>query len=164
MNSYYLSIIWIHTPTLTYEVILSLSYEFISFVDDMNSYTYLSYEFIYYFNDMNSYFLFIHHVNSYILFQSIPTTLTILQMESSIPENCIVASVSNLLRLTSGLNCWTSNFVMTHGDQSIDVFSAAQGALSSSPSGTYPHQIIQCPCTKYYFDDFFLVLMRRIYW
>jgi hypothetical protein len=34
--------------------------------------------------------------------------------------------------------------MVPHGDQSIDVSSAAQGALSSSPlSGTSPHQTIQ---------------------
>jgi hypothetical protein len=51
------------------------------------------------------------------------------------------------------LNTWTSKFVITHGDQSIDVSCAAQGALSSSPSGVYPDQIIQYPFTKYYFDE-----------
>ena len=39
MNSYYSSIIWIHTSTL--------SYEFISFINNMNSYSSLSYEFIF---------------------------------------------------------------------------------------------------------------------
>jgi hypothetical protein len=43
--------------------------------------------------------------------------------------------------------------VITHGDQSIDVSCAAQGALSSSPSGIYPDQNIQYPCTKYSFDE-----------
>ena len=57
-HSLLLSMVWIHTHTL--------SYEFISFVNDMNSYPYLSYKFIYYFNDMNSYFSFIHHMNSFI--------------------------------------------------------------------------------------------------
>ena len=74
-------------------------------------------------------------------------------MASSIPENCMVATVNNLLRLTSDLNSWTSKFVITNGDQSIDVSSAAQGALSSSPSGVYPHQNIPYPCTKYYLDE-----------
>ena len=37
-------------------------------------------------------------------------------------DNRIVASVNNLLRLTSDLNSWTSKFVITHGDQSIDVW------------------------------------------
>jgi hypothetical protein len=196
--------IWIHTPTLTYEFISSLSYEFISFVNDMNScvrrnmdsvaicmfnmdnfllnqkglvlmsilpkkivqhaycasqhaycdwihiasntYTYLLYEFIYYFNDMNSYFLFIHHVNSYIPVNPHHTDY--------FTNGIVYSSVNNLLCLTSDLNSWTSNFVMTHGDQSIDVSSAAQGTLSSSPSGIYPHQIIQYPCTKYYVDFF----------
>jgi len=41
----------------------------------------------------------------------------------------------------------------SHGDQSIDVSSAAQGALSSSPSGVYPHQNIEYPFTKYHFDE-----------
>ena len=75
-------------------------------------------------------------------------------MATSIPENCIVASVNNLVCLTSDLNSWTSNFLVTHGDQSIDVSSAAQGALlSSPPSGVYPQQNIQYPCTKFYFDE-----------
>ena len=80
-------------------------------------------------------------------------------------DNRIVASVNNLLRLTSDLNSWTSKFVITHGDQSIDVSSAAQGALSSSPSGIHPHQNIPYPSTKYCFDDIFLgELKLRIYW
>jgi len=52
------------------------------------------------------------------------------------------------------MNTWTSNFVVPHGDQSIDVSSAAQGALfSSPPSGGLPHQTMQHPCAKYYFDN-----------
>ena len=44
--------------------------------------------------------------------------------------------------------------MVPHGDQSIDVSSAAQGALSSSPlSGVFPHQTMPYPCAKYYFDD-----------
>ncbi len=43
--------------------------------------------------------------------------------------------------------------MITHGDQSIDVSCAAQGALSSSPFVIYPDQNIQYPCTKYYFDE-----------
>jgi hypothetical protein len=53
------------------------------------------------------------------------------------------------------LNSWTSKFVISHGDQSIDVFSAAQGDLSSCPSGIHPHQNIPYPSTKYWFDDNF---------
>ena len=72
-------------------------------------------------------------------------------LESYITENRIETSVSKLLRLTSDLKTWTSNFVVPHGDQSS---SAAQGALSSSPpSGAFPHQNIQYPCTKYNFDE-----------
>ncbi len=90
---------------------------------------------------------------------------SIVHLESYITENCIETSVNKLLRLTSDVNTWTSNFVVPHGDQSIDVPSAAQGALSSSPlSGAFPHQTMQYPCTKYYFDDdHFLVLTVRIY-
>jgi hypothetical protein len=74
-------------------------------------------------------------------------------MELSIPDNRIVVSVNNLLPLTSDLNSWTSKFVITHGDQSIDAPCAALGALFSSPSGVYPVQNIQYPCTKYSFDE-----------
>ena len=110
------------------------------------------YEFISFVNDINSYFssmIWIHIC----IFQSIPTTLTILPMASPIPENCMVASINNLLRLSFDLNSWTSKFLITHGDQSIDVSSAAQWALSSSPSGVYRHQNIPYPWTKYFFDD-----------
>ncbi len=55
-------------------------------------------------------------MNSYLrIFQSI------VHLELYIPENHIVASVFNLFRLTSDLNSWTSNFLVTHGDQYIDV-------------------------------------------
>ena len=64
-----------------------------------------------------------------------------------------MASVNILLCLASDLNTWSSEFVISHGDQSIDVSSAAQGALYSSPSGVYPHQNIEYPLTKYHFDE-----------
>jgi hypothetical protein len=88
-------------------------------------------------------------MNSYFrIFQSI------VHHESYITENRIETSVSTHLRITSELNSWTSNFVVPHGDQSIDVSSAAQRALSSSPlSGAFSHQTIQYPCAKYYFDE-----------
>ena len=85
--------------------------------------------------------------------QTIPTTLTISEIESPISDNRILVSVKNLLRLTSDLNTWTSKFVVTHSETSIDVSCAAQGALSSSPSGIYPPQNIPYPFTKYYFDE-----------
>jgi hypothetical protein len=60
-------------------------------------------------------------MNSYLrIFQSI-----VHLAESYITENRIETSVSKLLCLTSDLNTWTSNFVVHHGDQSIDVSSAA---------------------------------------
>ena len=61
------------------------------------------------------------------------------EFESDIQENHIEATVSNLLRLTSNLNTWTSNFVVTHGDQSIDVSSAAQGPSSFLPQLAHSH-------------------------
>ena len=86
-------------------------------------------------------------------------------MESFLPENCTVASVNILLRLASDLNTWSSKFMISHGDQSIDLSSAAQGALSSSPSRIYPHQNIEYPLAKYHFDEhIFLGLKLRIYW
>ena len=113
---------------------------------------------------MNSYFSF-QSSCEFCTFQSIPTTLTILQMASSTPENRMVATVNNPLHLTSDLNSWTSKFVIANGDQSIDVSSAAQGALSSSPSGVYPHQNIPYPCTKYYFDEnIFFGIDAKVYW
>ncbi len=82
-------------------------------------------------------------MNSY--FSDNPHYTDNIRIESSTPENCIVVSVNKLLRLTLDLNTWTSKFVITHVDQSIDVSCAAQGALSSSPSGIYPDQNIQYP-------------------
>ncbi len=86
-------------------------------------------------------------------------------MESLLPENQIVGSVNILLRLASDLNTWSLKFLISHGDQSIDLSSAAQGALSSSPSRIYPHQNIEYPLAKYHFDEhIFLGLKLRIYW
>ena len=85
--------------------------------------------------------------------QSIPNTRTILQTATSIPENRMVTSINNLLRLTSDLNSWSSNMVISHRDQSLDISSAAQGSLSSTPIGVFPLQNIPYPGTKYCFDD-----------
>jgi hypothetical protein len=41
------------------------------------------------------------------------------------------------------LNTWTSKFVVTHGDKSIDVSSAAKGHISAFPSGISPTQRIE---------------------
>jgi hypothetical protein len=71
----------------------------------------------------------------------------------SIPENRMVTSINNLLRLTSDLNSWSSKMVISHGDQSLDISSAAQGALSSTPIGVFPIQNIPYPGTKYSFDE-----------
>jgi hypothetical protein len=85
--------------------------------------------------------------------QSIPNTRTILQTSTSIPENRMVSSINNLLRLTSDLNSWSSKMVISHGDQSLDISSAAQGSLSSTPIGVFPLQNIPYPGTKYCFDE-----------
>ena len=87
--------------------------------------------------------------------QSIPNTRIILQTATSIPEHRTVKSINNLLRLTSDLNSWSSNMVISHGDQSLDISSAAQGALSSPPIGVFPLQNIPYPGTKYCFDENF---------
>jgi len=139
-------LLWSHTSTLTYEFI-----SFTTPLDHVNSYP--------------SSMIWIHnqlyHMNSYLssmiwihicMLQSIPTTRTILQTASSIPKNCMVSSINNLLRLTSDLNSWMSKLVITHGDQSLDISSAAQGSSSSSPIGVFPPQNTPYPCTKCCFD------------
>ncbi len=57
-------------------------------------------------------------MNSYLhIFQSV-----VRLAESYTTENRIETSVSKLLHLTSDLlNTWTSNFVVPHGDQSIEL-------------------------------------------
>ena len=87
------------------------------------------------------------------MLQTIPNTRTILQTATSIPDNRMVTSVNNLLCLTSDLNSWTSKMVISHGDESLDISSAAQGSLSSTPIGVFPLQNIPYPGTKYCFDE-----------
>jgi hypothetical protein len=80
----------------------------------------------------------------------------------NVPENCIEASINKILRMSSDLNTWTSKFVVTHGDKSIDVSLAAKGKISSFPSGISPTQRIEYSSTKYCFDEnLFFVLMLR---
>jgi len=43
--------------------------------------------------------------------------------------------------------------VISHGGQSLDISSAAQGSLSSTPIGVFPPQNISYPGTKYCFDE-----------
>jgi hypothetical protein len=99
-------------------------------------------------------------MNSYLrIFQSI------VHLESHIPENRIVASVFNLLRLTSDLNTWTYNFVVTHSDQSIDVSLLLKGLYLLLPHLAHSHTkkfnipVQSIILTKIYF----LVLMLKIY-
>ncbi len=80
----------------------------------------------------------------------------------SVQENCIEASMNKNLHMSSDLNTWTSKFVVTHGDKSIDVSSAAQGYISTFPFGISPTQKIEYSWTKYCFDEnLFFVLMLR---
>jgi hypothetical protein len=80
----------------------------------------------------------------------------------NVPENCIEASINKILHKSSDLNTWTSKFVVTHGDKSIDVSLAAKGHISSFPSGISPTQKNEYSWTKYCFDEnLFLVLMLR---
>jgi hypothetical protein len=53
--------------------------------------------------------------------------LTTNTSDDSVQENCIEASMNKILPMSSDLNTWTSTFVVTHGDKSIDVSLAAQG-------------------------------------
>jgi hypothetical protein len=131
MNSYFNANIWIHIIHCSPQ-----SYEFISFVNDMNSYS----------SSMIWIHIQLYHMNSYLssmiwihirMVQSIPNTRTILQMATSIHENRMVTSINNLLRLTSDLNSWSSKMVISHGDQSLDISSAAQGSLSSTPIAVF---------------------------
>ncbi len=80
-------------------------------------------------------------------------------------DNCIVASVNNLLRLTSDLNSWTPKFVITHGDQSIDVSSAAQGLYLLLPLAYIHTKIFHIPLPNIVLMIiFFGESMLRIYW
>jgi hypothetical protein len=80
----------------------------------------------------------------------------------NVPENCIEASINKILCMSSDLNTWTSKFVVTHGDKSIGVSLAAQGHISSFPSGISPTQRIEYSLTKYCFDEnLFFVLMLK---
>ncbi len=74
-------------------------------------------------------------------------------MATSFPENRMVTSINNLLRLTSDLNSWSSKMVISHGDQSLDISSAAQGSLSFTPIGVFPLKNIPFPGTNYCFDE-----------
>ena len=74
-------------------------------------------------------------------------------MIESQTDNRIVASVKNLLRLTSDMNSWSSKFMVTHGNTVIDVSSAAQ-SLPSAPYGICPPQTISSSKKScYYFDE-----------
>jgi hypothetical protein len=61
----------------------------------------------------------------------------------NVPENQIKASINKILCMSSDLNTWTSKFVVTHGDKSINVSLAAKGHISSFPSGISPTQRIE---------------------
>jgi hypothetical protein len=80
----------------------------------------------------------------------------------NVPENCIEASINKIFCMSSDLNTWSSKFVVTYGDKSINVSLAATGHISSFPSGISPTQRIEYSSTKYCFDEnLFFVLMLR---
>jgi hypothetical protein len=74
--------------------------------------------------------------------------LTTNTSDDSVQENCIEASMSKILCMSSDLNTWTSKFVVTHGDKSIDVSLAAQGCISTFPFEISPTQKIEYSWTK----------------
>ncbi len=115
--------------------ILLLTYEFIPFL--------FVYEFIYSHLCLNSYTITIA-VAPYDCYNMLTTNTS----DDSVQENCIEASMSKILCMSSDLNTWTSKFVVTHGDKSIDVSLAAQGCISTFPFEISPTQKIEYSWTK----------------
>ncbi len=143
-------IVWIHTPTPAYEFISFVWIQIFKSIPATPTITHMEssighspsvtvhYELPYSwekkFDPCGRAFYIDHNTKSTTLERPLPPIEDHCKQNDA-TDNCIVASVNNLLRLTSDLNGWTSKFVITHGDHSIDVSSAAQGDLSSSPSG-----------------------------
>ena len=70
--------------------------------------------------------------------------------ESS-PSNHLSGLSSNLHRLTADLKSWSSKFVVMHGDQLLDISSAAHGPESIFPCGIHS-QTLPYPQASYCFD------------
>ena len=99
-------------------------------------------------------------MNSFLrIFQSI------VHIELYITENRIETSVSKLLRLTSDLNTWTSNFVVPHSDQSIDVSPLLKGLYLLLHYLAHSHtKLCNIPVQSIILTRiFFFVWMVRIY-
>jgi hypothetical protein len=79
--------------------------------------------------------------------------LTTNTSDDSAEENRIEASMNKILCMSFDLNTWTSKFVVTHGDKSIDVSLAAQGYISTFPFEISPTQQIEYSWTNYCFDE-----------
>ncbi len=59
-----------------------------------------------------------------------------------LPPNSIVSLRQKIVHLTENLNSWSSTMIVPHGDQYVDISSAAQGFLSTAPAGIFPPQEI----------------------
>jgi hypothetical protein len=79
-----------------------------------------------------------------------PPITSAMSTESS-PSNHLLGLSSNLLRLTAELKSWSSKFVVMHGDQLLDISSAARGSESINPCGIHP-QKLPYPQTSYCFN------------
>ncbi len=77
--------------------------------------------------------------------------------ESS-PSNHLSGLSSNLLRLTADLKSWSSNFFVIHGNQLLDISSAAHGPESILSCGIHS-QTLPYPQASYCFDvnQFFII-------
>lgn len=60
-----------------------------------------------------------------------------------LPLDNIISLRQKIVHLTGNLNSWSSKMIVPHGDQNIDISSAAQGSLlSTAPAGIFPPQEI----------------------
>ena len=60
-----------------------------------------------------------------------------------LPPNSITSLHQKIVYLTENLNSWSSTMIVPHGDQYVDISSAAaQGFLSTAPTGIFPLQEI----------------------
>ena len=67
-----------------------------------------------------------------------------------LPLDNIISLRQKIVHLTGNLNSWSSKMIVPHGDQNIDISSAAQGSLlSTAPAGIFPPQEI----TRHFKND-----------
>jgi hypothetical protein len=70
-------------------------------------------------------------------------TADVADVTSALSVNPIISIHQNIVQLTKTLNSWSSRMIVLHGDQYVDIFSAAQGPLSIPPVGIIPPQEIK---------------------